>query len=210
MMATIGLDLSLTSTGVVVLDNGVVRKLVDGTYERAARPGAMTLSSKHRGVERLIDLSNQLGEAIGQFINMETAAWVFGFPLAVIEGYSMGSRSGQAFSIGEWGGVARVRLRQMGISYIVVPPSTLKKFTTGKGNAQKDEMRLHVYKKWGFEHKANDVVDAYALARFGEAYLAFKDGKDEVGGRLLTKIEFETVQKFIKDEGKKGKEEEAG
>lgn len=50
---------------------------------------------------------------------------------------------------------------------VEVPPNNLKKFVTGKGNSQKEEMRLGAYKHWGVEFKTNDEVDAYGLYRFG-------------------------------------------
>lgn len=184
MACIIGLDLSLTSTGVLVLDGKSVLS-------------ARAIQSNKIGEERLFDLREQLYAEVEQYR--------FSNPLAVVEGYSMGSRAGQAFSIGEWGGVARLTLLMHGIPFIVVPPSTLKKFTAGSGNAKKDEMRLHVYKKWGFEHKSNDVVDAYALARFGEAYLAVKEGRDAVEGWRLTKADFDVVDKFIKGQEKEAK-----
>ena len=42
-------------------------------------------------------------------------------------------------------------------------------------NAKKDEVRLEVYKRWGFEAPTNDEVDAYVLARIGLAYLGYDD-----------------------------------
>ena len=50
---------------------------------------------------------------------------------------------------------------------VEVPPSTLKKFVTGKGNAKKDQMMLAIYKRWGTEFDNNDAADAYALAQYG-------------------------------------------
>ena len=50
---------------------------------------------------------------------------------------------------------------------MLVPPTVLKKFVTGKGNSKKDEMRLGAYKRWAFEDKSDDVVDAYCLAQMG-------------------------------------------
>ncbi len=65
--------------------------------------------------------------------------------------------------------------RVCGVAFLVVPPARLKKFACGKGNAKKDEIRLAVYKRWGFEAPTNDEVDAYVLARIGLAYLGYDD-----------------------------------
>lgn len=47
----------------------------------------------------------------------------------------------------------------------LIPPSTLKKYATGKGNSKKQEMLLQMYKRWGVEFTDDNAADAYALAR---------------------------------------------
>lgn len=153
MSTVIGLDLSLTGTGYVVLDStGVV--LDHGT-----------IKTKVFGMERL------------QFIKAQVASLLSIYePLsACVEGYSMGSRAGQAFNIGELGGVIKLMLHMNKIPYTDVPPTVLKKFVTGKGTAMKDEIMLHVYKKWGWTAPDNNQADAYGLARmaWGKEYDCF-------------------------------------
>ena len=46
-----------------------------------------------------------------------------------------------------------------------VPPMTLKKYASGKGNAKKQEMLLQIYKRWGVEFNDDNAADSYALAR---------------------------------------------
>lgn len=46
-----------------------------------------------------------------------------------------------------------------------VPPMTLKKYASGKGNAKKQEMLLQIYKRWGVEFSDDNAADAYGLAR---------------------------------------------
>lgn len=46
-----------------------------------------------------------------------------------------------------------------------VPPNTLKKFATGRGNAKKNEVLLSCYKKWGMEFRDDNEADAYVLSR---------------------------------------------
>lgn len=53
----------------------------------------------------------------------------------------------------------------------LVAPTSLKKFLTGKGNAKKEDMKLHVYKRWGKECETNDEADAYSLMMLGRYYL---------------------------------------
>lgn len=46
-----------------------------------------------------------------------------------------------------------------------IPPMTLKKYATGKGNAKKQEMLMQIYKRWGIEFNNDNAADSYALAR---------------------------------------------
>lgn len=46
-----------------------------------------------------------------------------------------------------------------------VPPMTLKKYATGKGNAKKQEMLMQIYKRWNIEFNDDNAADSYALAR---------------------------------------------
>lgn len=143
MPTVLGLDLSLTGTGYVVLDS-TSAVLAHGT-----------IKTKVFGMERLQIIKAEIASILSQYE-----------PLSVcVEGYSMGSRAGQAFSIGELGGVIKLMLHMNKIPYTDVPPTVLKKFVTGKGAAMKDEIMLHVYKKWGWTAPDNNQADAYGLAR---------------------------------------------
>jgi crossover junction endodeoxyribonuclease RuvC len=57
---------------------------------------------------------------------------------------------------------------QCEFNWIDVNPKTLKKWTTGNGNANKEYMAASVQHRWKFTSKNTDVVDAYALARLGQ------------------------------------------
>lgn len=135
----VGLDLSLVSTGVANIKQGAF--------------SALTLKTKERGVARLHDLSTRLRDLL-----------CTDPPAAVaIEGYSFGSRSNQ-HSIGEWGGIAKLEVKRIGLPCIIVPPSCLKKFITGKGNADPSSISMYLLKHWGVEVPQNDMADAVGLA----------------------------------------------
>lgn len=57
-----------------------------------------------------------------------------------IEGYSFGSRVGMAFHIGENVGTLKNALMDDMIPYVEYPPTQVKAFATGKGNADKETM----------------------------------------------------------------------
>lgn len=52
------------------------------------------------------------------------------------------------------------------IPVVLVSPSSLQKFVTGKGRVKKNMMMLSCYKKFGFEPSDDNICDAYCLARF--------------------------------------------
>ena len=142
----IGIDASLTSTGIVVLDG------MEQIYSKAI------ISSKVKGTERLRDLKKKTKEYMANFVLAQDIP-VF------LENYSFGSvMGGRTFSIGEWGGVLRVLLDEMGFKVTGIAPTMLKKFATGKGNSKKEQMLLQTFKRYGQEFDNNDLCDAFCMA----------------------------------------------
>lgn len=102
--------------------------------------------------------------------------------IVVLEGYSMGSRLGRSFNIAENTSILKFFLKQNNIKPLIVPPTTIKKFWTGKGNSSKDLMVKILLDKEGvdvlqwlgmkkLESPAHDLVDSYAIAKFGQEIL---------------------------------------
>lgn len=142
----IGIDLSLTSTGISV--NNTTSLILTST----------------KGAERLFVISRKLKEII------ETEK----VDVAIIEGYSFASRNSQAHSIGELGGVVRMMLWEKSIPYVEVPPTSRAKFATGKGNASKGEVISSISAKTGIVFRnsgGNDECDAWVLEEMGKAKL---------------------------------------
>lgn len=160
-----GLDLSLSSTGWSVQESR----------------GAIIPKSK--GTQRLVDISAQIMELV-RFHKVNAV---------VIEGYAFAARSGQAFSIGELGGVVRYVLCSSNIPFAEIAPTARAKFATGKGNSSKSEVVSAVSARTGIIWSgpgADDVCDAWileemALIKWGsprydwpEASRAVADGVD--------------------------------
>lgn len=142
-----GVDPSYDSTGVVILDS-------EG---KALHQG--TIKAKGRGLLRVAALRDAL-------LDMVEKA---GIDVVAVEGYAFAKRTAGAHQSGELGGVVRLALYESGISVIDVPPTTLKKFVTGRGNARKEEVVLEVYKRWGVSCTKHDEADAYGLAQFARS-----------------------------------------
>jgi Holliday junction resolvasome RuvABC endonuclease subunit len=96
-----------------------------------------------------------------------------------IEGYAFNS-VGRIFQIAENTGALKYQLWKQGLPYDVYPPTMIKKFGCGKGNANKERMwetfkeetDYNIFNILGIEEGKNwnpvsDIVDAYYIAKLG-------------------------------------------
>ena len=129
---------------------------------------ALDLSLCHSGLcrdgeSRVIDTSRLRGAPRLDHIVRQVQSLAGGAELAVIEGYSYGSAQG-AHQIGELGGAVRLLLYRLGVPVVEVPPATLKKFATGRGNADKTAMVVAARERFGLTGTTNDnECDAFLL-----------------------------------------------
>jgi crossover junction endodeoxyribonuclease RuvC len=143
----VGLDLSRTCTGICLL--------TETTYN------AFTIRPKElEGMKKLQFLRDMLFDKIDQFKPT----------LAVVEGYSYGSKN-KPFKIGEYGGVVKLGLYDRNIYTIIIPPTAVKRFATGKGDATKKEVRDAIKARYGWVIKSLDASDAAACALLGRLSL---------------------------------------
>lgn len=175
----IGVDPSWTACAVTALEqtehrsNGemrhwrwqVRRAEVIGTKPGDYASQSARLSDMGRMFRRELDLCR--GTPCGSTVDLGRPRTC----LVAIEGYAMGSKTRPQMA-GELCGYLKLLMWQNGVPYLVVPPTTLKKYVTGKGNAPKEVMMMTVLKRWGYEAESNDRADAYALARFAAEFAA--------------------------------------
>ena len=94
-----------------------------------------------------------------------------------IEGYSMGSR-GRVFHIAENTGLLKHKLWKHHIPFDTPAPTSVKKFATGKGNANKERMHECFVAETSINpsevlnskvdgNPVSDVVDAYFMCKYG-------------------------------------------
>lgn len=145
MKQILGLDLSLTSSGVALIGDGLL--------------SAWAYKPKGTGLSRL-------RQARAEFVY-----WAREAELVLIEGPSYGSQGGGRQSghherAGLWWLVYEA-LDKREIPVAVVPPATLKRYATGKGNASKDAMLVAAAKRFPNWEGGNDEADAAWLAAMG-------------------------------------------
>lgn len=82
-----------------------------------------------------------------------------------MEGYAHGSKFNRE-KLGELGGIVKLAwFKANGNDPVIVAPTVLKKFVTGKGTASKDQM-LEAIQKLDPTIKDHNVADAYGLALY--------------------------------------------
>jgi Holliday junction resolvasome RuvABC endonuclease subunit len=160
----LGVDASLTATGVANLYN--------------QRLNTRTIAPKTKGVLRL----HEFREAFTH----ELRRW---HPeLVVFEGYGYAGKFTHSHSLGELGGVLKLVALDRKIPFIVVPPTVLKLFVTGKGNTEKNAVSKEAYKRFGVDLTDNNQIDAAVLAIMGLARLYPDFPLTEFQRKALTKI----------------------
>jgi hypothetical protein len=96
-----------------------------------------------------------------------------------IEDYSMGSK-GRVFNIAENTAILKYKIFELDHSFTTIPPTVIKKFAAGKGNADKDMMykafldrnnpdikRFYAKTEAKIASPVSDLVDAYFIALLG-------------------------------------------
>lgn len=156
-MRVVGLDLSLTGTGIAVSSGAVLETRRIGT-----KPAGQDVAARSVRLRRLAGM-----------IHEATVVPGFGAPdLVLVEGpaYSTAG-SGIHDRAGLWWLVV-ARLTGQGIPVVEVPPATVKTFATGKGNADKDTVLSAAVRTFpAVQLQSNDEADALWLAALGRRHL---------------------------------------
>lgn len=169
MTYVVGIDPSLTSTGLCVFyDSG---EIATHTLGSSPAEGLSARFTRYDGLLR--DVAKHIGSSAH---------------LIAIEGYSFDSRGGKAFDRVEYGALLRKDLSFRCDCLIEVPPSSLKLFAAGKGNANKTAMALAVFKRWGREFPDDNQVDAYALARMAACIAGFDQPQTDAQKRAIDSV----------------------
>jgi crossover junction endodeoxyribonuclease RuvC len=156
----LGLDISLNHTGYCIYDV-CQQTYVKDVLDVNKKVGMERIDCIVTAVLNLARYGNELDQP-----QNKTPRNTFVF----MEGYSFGSKGQSVISLGEVGGCVRLALYKESYKYIEVAPGVLKKFVTGKGNAQKNVMLMEILDEWGEKIYDDNVGDAFGLAKVGQAY----------------------------------------
>jgi crossover junction endodeoxyribonuclease RuvC len=151
----VGIDLSLTSTGVAVADGSDVR--VHRITSRGSK--SATIAETWRRIDGITE------QVLCVFDDRPPS-------LVVIESPSYGSHTGSQHERGGlwWTVVGQIVAWRCPIA--TVSPQCRAKYATGRGNAGKDEVLAAVVRRYAtVDVTGNDVADAVVLAAMGARYL---------------------------------------
>ena len=95
-----------------------------------------------------------------------------------LEDYAFGA-TGRVFHIAENTGILKYNLWKSDIPTTTIPPTVIKKFATGKGNANKEALQTQFITETGFDIKtqlqltlkqwnpSSDIIDSYYICKYG-------------------------------------------
>lgn len=137
----ISLDLSMTATGLCDVEGNT-----------------STVKTRAAGDHRLVAIADAVRNLVGAgrgYLGSNLA------DLAVIE--DLPTHAKGAGITGMVHGAVRTELIRLGVPYVLVTPAGLKKWTTGKGNADKVAMGVNALKRFGREFADDNQCDAFCL-----------------------------------------------
>lgn len=170
-MLYLGIDQSLRHTGVALIDSNGNPKAYHAIIVKSLK-----------GSERLAHIQKELQLFLSNFDPVVAGS---------IEGPSIGSTH-RGFDLGEISGVLKADFFTRGIPLAVIPPTTLKKFVTGKGQASKEQMLYSVNRKYQLSLTDDNLADALGLARFSLLLHTFP--KIQVS---VARHEIESIKQFL-------------
>lgn len=159
MSRILGIDPSLTRTGVGILDHGdpvtARAEVVESTGRRAD-----TIHDRDRRLDAIAD------EVLAYAVPTTR--------LVVIEAPSFGSVGGSNWDrAGLWWRLVH-RLHGRDLPVAMVAPTTLKKWATGSGRADKSDVAVAMARLWpGVDAASNDGWDGLGLAHIGAQALGW-------------------------------------
>lgn len=158
-MISVGLDLSLTKTGfAIVNDEGVV--LSSGIIK--SKPGGDHPIDE---TQRIVKIAEEVMQTIDGALPKTNPS------IVCIEGLAFLAKGTSLVQLAGLNYLIRVLLNQFDWPFCIIAPMSLKKFITGSGKGDKDQMQMAVYKNYGHESLDNNECDAYALSVCGLALL---------------------------------------
>lgn len=178
-MRFIGVDYSITCPSICVYSGNNEFNYSDCVFHYLTDKKKYEINTKKfQGLrypiyEILIERYTKLGQWAANIIKSD-------LDCVFLEGYSYGSHMSRIFDIGEATGILKHLLYGSGVDLNIVPPTKVKKFATGKGNATKIMMFDAFKKETGVDlysdfkcsicnSPVSDIIDSYYICKYAKS-----------------------------------------
>lgn len=180
----VGLDLSLSCTGVAKVDwsrqSGPGGSAIPpGSFNKVDIFSIKTKPEEGTRLQRCIRIMRKISKVVGPS------------DLVLIEDYAYGAKPGRSSlaTLGELNGIVKLAiLHRTKREAITIAPQQWKKYLCGRGKLPKDAFKLEVFKRYKVEVPTNDEAVAYTLADMGGALAQNFPGRTRYEQEVLTKI----------------------
>lgn len=160
-MNIIGIDLSLSSTG--ISSHQGTHLIITNGYTKKTTPKADPIEEERKRLHHHHERIKTICQKISDLTRT--------CDLVVMEGLAFAAHDYDRQTAGlSW--IIRHRLYSNGIPYALIPPLNLKKYATGTSKARKEEV-IAAVQRWSpsisnnHQEGLNDVCDAYVLMSMG-------------------------------------------
>lgn len=155
----VGADLSLVKTGLTIITgNG---KVLYSGLVKSKPSGDKPIDE----TKRIVKIAEDIIDVIKKTLQGKNP------DLVVIEGLAFMAKGTSLVQLSGLNYLIRVLLVKNNWPFLIVFPTTLKKFITGSGKGDKDMIMMTLYKDYGHESLDNNEGDAYGLSVCGLALL---------------------------------------
>ena len=176
-MKLVGIDYSLTSPAICLSESLAVNVKYCEFHFLTDNKKTLSVDERFHGSlhspwncneQRYLNITNWVLEIVGQFAPDRI----------YIEDYSYAS-TGRVFNIAENAGLLKHYLYLYKFPFVTVPPTVIKKFATGKGNSNKEQMNTSFVEQCGLDIKkmlqlspsqwnpSSDLIDSYYICKYG-------------------------------------------
>ena len=178
----IGIDPSLTNTGVCVLN-------FDGSIRILKESKAQVKQKKFH--ENPFFRLQEIASFVEYLIPVEENIFI------AYEDYSYQSVN-KPYLLGELGGVLKTMLINKCKSIALIPPTVLKKFAVGHGSADKKILLSQLEKEKNITGVSSDICDAYFLAKMAQFIFSQNRNIEWLGNELLrNRLEIINNKKYV-------------
>lgn len=175
-MNILGIDLSLTSPSLCVCSDQFDYDHCTFFYLTSLKKTIIDSDQLYGTLWPAYDCDMKRYELISEWVLSKVKQYKIG--AVYLEDYAFGA-TGRVFNIAENTGVLKYKLWKTNTKVITVPPTVIKKFATGKGNANKEKMQESFMSETGVNLKpilqltdkqwnpSSDIIDSYYICKYG-------------------------------------------